>query len=284
VDEPDLTPLAESRAPALRATARDVVRGWLAVPDPAAMEVGPVGASAIAAAAEASRRLAAVDTRPADAGAVLARLQRLAEPAPTPRWNPFRRPPPPVDADAELAEVVAALEESRDTLTKAGVRLAGERGRIAEADARLEEAAHLLRTLAAGAEAAAREIGGSDPARAAALRGPVAAALDERLRDVLTQLAVTRQARLSLAVVGDGHEALAGAIERARATMVSALRTAALAGRAVAGRADLEAQAAALDRSAAAAGDAAATRGAAVRRALDDAIAQIGAATAAARR
>jgi hypothetical protein len=286
VDATDLTPLTEPRAAALRQTARDVVRGWLAVPDPAAVEVGPIGASAIAAAAEASRRLAAIDARPADAGAVLDGLRRLAErttPEPPARWNPFRRAPEPVDLERELAGLVAGLEDSRDTLTRAAVRLAGERERIAEADARLEEAAHLIRTLVAGAEAAAREIGSSDPVRAAALRGPVAAGLTERLGDVLTQLAVTRQVRLSLALIADGHEALAGAIDRARATMVSALRTAALAGRAMGERARLEEQAGALGRAAEAAGAAVPERQAAVARAIDDAIAQIGAAATAAR-
>jgi len=286
VDETELTPLTAERAGALRLAARDAVRGWLATAEPAAIDVGAIGSAAIAAAADATRRLATVDTRPADAAEVLEALRRLAEDAvpSAPRgWRPFRRAPAPVDVDRELATLVGRLEDARDSLMRAAVRLASEQARLADADERLEDAAHLLQTLRSGADAAAREIGGGDPARAAALRGPVSAALEERLRDVLTQLAVTRQGRLSLTVIGDGHAALAAAVDRARGTMVAALRTAAVAGRAMASGQRLGEQAAALDRGVAAAGVAGTERAAAVRRALDDAIEGIGRAAAAAR-
>lgn len=290
VDGTELTPLPADRAVALRQTARDVVRGWLALADPNRIgdKVGSIGAQAIAAGADSSRRLLASLPPQADAGTVLDALRRLAEgavPQPPARgWRMFQRPAPPVDIEAELGVIVAQLEEQRDRLMLAAVRIASERERVAEADRRLEEAAHLIRTLIAGADAAAREIGSSDPTRAAVLRGAAAEKLHERLGDVLTQLAVTRQGRLSLEIIRDGYETLAGAIDRARSTMVAALRTAALAGRAVAEGQRLGEQAAALDRTASAAGAASPERAVAVRRALDDAIAQVSSAAEAARR
>ena len=218
---------------------------------------------------------------------VLAALQRLADHATTPAprgWRPFRKAPAPVDLEAELAIVVHRLEDARDGLIRTATRLASELDRMNAADARLEEAVHLLRAIEAGVEAAARELSASDPARAQALRGAVAGKLDERLSDLLTQLAVTRQGRLSLQLISDGNDALSGAIERARSTVVAALRTAGLAGHAVAEGERLQAQAAALDQGIAAAASAGPAREAAVRRALDDAIAQVAAAKAAASR
>lgn len=290
MDETDLTPLPADRTRDLRETARGVVRGWLALADPARIgdEIGSIGAQAIAAASDNSRRLPAALPPQAEASAVLEALRRLAEgtvPQPPARgWRMFQRPPPPIDVEAELGVIVAQLEEQRDRLMLAAVRIASERERIADADRRLEEAAHLIQTLIAGADAAAREVGSGDPVRAAALRGSVTEKLHERLRDVLTQLAVARQGRLSLQIIRDGHETLAGAIDRARSTMVAALRTATLAQRAMSEGQRLNEEAAALDRTAEVAGSAGSERSEAVRRALNDAIAQVSAAADAARR
>jgi len=280
MDELPSAPLAPDHAAALRTAARDTVRGWLAAPDPAAAlpAIATLGSGAIAAAADASRRLLAAAPAPVDAAAALDALRALAGEEPARGWRPFRRPAPPVDVAAALPPVIRALEDARDGLIRHDVRLSAERDRFAAADARLEETEHLLRALLAGAKAAAREIAATDPARAAALRGPVADALQARLGDVLTQLAVTRQGRLSLGLVQDGNATLAAAVEQARSITVAALRTAAAAGRAVADGERLSAQAAALGQAAVASDAADPGRDAAVRRALADAVAEVEAA------
>jgi len=278
MDEATLTPLAPDRTTALRTVARDTVRGWLAAADPVAAlpAIGEIGAAAIAAAADGSRRLLAATPAPVDAAAALDALRALAAEEPPRGWRPFRRPAPPPDFAAALPPVIRALEEARDGLIRHEVRLSAEADRFAAADTRLDEVGHLLRTLLAGAEAAAREIAGTDPARAAALRGPVADALQARMPDVLTQLTVTRQGRLTLRLVQEGNATLAAAIERARATTVAALQTAAAASRAVAQGERLSAEAAALGQAATAAD--ATGRDAAVRRTLADAVAGVEAA------
>jgi hypothetical protein len=285
MDEPTLAPLPSARADEIARVARQTVRGWLSDPTTAAEIIAALGRSAIEAAAETSRRLAALHPAPADARGVLDMLQRLAEHAtaqPPRGWRPFRKAPVPVDLEAELATVVQRLEDARDGLIRTATRLAGELDRITSADARLEEAVYLVRAIEAGVDAAVRELNANDPMRAQALRGAIGGGLDERLGDLLTQLAVTRQARLSLQLIRDGNDALSGAIERARSTMVAALRTAGLAVRAASEGERLQAQAAALDRSATGAAAARPARDAGVRRALDDAIAQVAAAQAAA--
>jgi hypothetical protein len=55
--------------------------------------------------------------------------------------------------------------------------------------------------------------------------------LAERLRDLLTQLVVLRQGRLSLDLIAGEQAMLARAVDRTRHTLVAALRTAAAARR-----------------------------------------------------
>jgi hypothetical protein len=101
-------------------------------------------------------------------------------------------------------------------------------------DEALEEAVHQCRALEAATASAARELGPSDPVRATRLREAAEVRLTERERDLLTQLIVVRQGRMSIGAVLDSEAALGRALERTRHTMVAALRTAAAARRAAA--------------------------------------------------
>ena len=283
-----VAPPAPDRAAALRQTARDVIRDWLGDPDDARVlaTVARMGQAAIAEAADQSRRLPdGPSPQIARADALLndlrALVEGLAAPAPPParRWFPFGATPAPAPAfeqvEPKLAALLTALDQQRDALIHDAVRMRSEQERIARADARLEDAAHLLDMVEAAASAAARETAATNPVRAALLRGPVVAALQERRRDVLTQLVVTRQGRLSLDILGEAQGTLVTAIDRARTTMAAALRTAVGAARALADARAMGEQASALEATAGAAGPG---REAAAERALADAVAQMRAA------
>lgn len=284
-----VAPPAPDRVVALRQTARDVIRDWLGDPDDARVlaAVARMGQAAVAEAADQSRRLPdGPSPQIARADALLndlrALVEGLAAPAPPARrWFPFGTTPAPSPAPAfdqvepKLAALLTALDQQRDALIHDAVRMRSEQERVTRADVRLEDAVHLLDMVEAATSAAARETAATDPTRAALLRGPVAAALQERRRDVLTQLVVTRQGRLSLDILGEAQGTLVTAIDRARTTMAAALRTAVGAARALADARAMGEQARALE---ATAGAAASGREATAERALADAVAQMRAA------
>lgn len=290
-----VAPPAPDRVVALRQTARDVIRDWLGDPDDARVlaTVGRMGAAAITEAADQSRRLPdGPSPQIARADALLSELRALVEGLAAPpspparRWFPFGATPapaPPVfdQVEPKLASLLTALDQQRDALIHDAVRMRSERERIARADARLEDAVHLLDMVEAATSAAARETAATAPVRAALLRGDVAAALQERKRDVLTQLVVTRQGRLSLDILAEAQGSLVTAIDRARTTMAAALRTAVGAARALADARAMGEQASALEASA---GAVEPGREAAAERALADAVAQMRAALDAASR
>lgn len=284
-DLPDIAPPSADRQVELRGRARDLVRRWSGENSEAVIAAGiaRLGAEDIAHAAAQSQRLSPAASG-GGAGAVLEQLRLLVdqlEPPEPPRWSLFARAAAPaigprLDAiEPRLAALLDQLERERDALIRSGIALRGDRQRLRDADARLEEVARLLDLVAKQAEAAAREIAADDPARADLLRQRIGTGVEERRRDVLTQLAVTRQGLLSLDLVADGQDALAGAVERTRHTMAAALRTAVAANRAVAQAQRLAEQAAALDRTVAARPD---TPGRSADRAITDAVAQMRAA------
>lgn len=283
-----LAVLTPDRAAILQQRTRDLIREWLSSVDDAAVlrVISLMGRDAIARAADGAARLPTGRSPAAvEADAILAELRATVEalaepdmPAPRPRFRLFAPPAlPPVDTqqtEARLADLLARLDRARDALLRDGIRFAADRTRLAEADAELEQVAHLLTGLVPRLDAAAREIAPDMPARAALLRGEATAALTERTRDVLTQLVVTRQGRLSLDLLVEGQETLAAAIARTSTTMMAALRTALAARTAIADGARMTAQADALRTTASAAADAG-DRSAAARRARADAVTQM---------
>ena len=251
----DLAPLPAGQAAELATVARGELRTWLRAKPAAVLDrIDRLGRDEIAAAAALIARL---DTARADsrADALLGELRRLVDEvhAPPPRRYlglPLRQPPLPerlATAEPAIARTLDALAGERDRLARAAVTGRSLAARFADADAALGRVAHLFPLLERAVAAAERELAGSDPPRAAALRGDVALRLTERHGDVLTQYAVLHQARLSLDLLLDGEEALARAIDRTRHVMVSALRTAVAALRGMTDGARMGAQAAALD-------------------------------------
>lgn len=263
-----------------RGDARTLLRQWLVHgEDTVLAAVDALGRQAIREAAQASGRMDRLPAHTAAAQDVLGQLQALAAdfaaPPPAPKWKWFgSREAAPRATTASLDTLVASLARERDAVARTLIAIETDKMRLAAGEQGLDDALELIRACASACESAARELAPSQPARAAFLRDAVAARLLERERDLLNQVAVTRQGILALQLVAEGQEALAKAIDRARDTSVAALRTAIAARHAVNGSQDLAAQAQALERTAAAARDAPTSRGD-VQRALDDAMAQV---------
>ena len=211
------------------------------------------------------------------ANSVLQALQDLGEahvPAPAKRL-PFRwRSRKPAPRAPDCGTLVESLERERDKVTHTLIALKSDKAKLHEAEAGLAHALQLIRACQAAIEAAARELARERPDQAAFLTGTVGPLLLERERDVLTQHAVTNQGILTFQVIAEGHEAIGKAIERARDTSVSALRTAIAARQAIAGNKDLLVQAEALERTAVAARSVP-VAGDAVERAMADALEQV---------
>ncbi|WP_374293711.1 toxic anion resistance protein [Sphingomonas sp.] len=276
----------------MQARVREALRQWLAADDDTLLALlGRLGRDEIAHAAEQSRRLPQSTTpAAAEADAILTRLRTEVEALATPPAPPaqsfadrlFGRtsPPAPVaESGALLTGLLADLERQRDAVLREAITLRGHRERLVSADHRLEEAGQFLRLAEQAVEAAAREIAVDNPPRADLLRTRAGAVVQERLRDVLTQLLVTRQGWMTLDILLDGHQTLGAAIQRAGQTMMAALRTALSARAALAAGQRMTAQASALDRTAQAA---AGSDHAGAARALDDAVEQMRHALAAA--
>lgn len=264
------------------ATARQLLRQWLAgSEDDAVAAVEALGREAIRVAGQGAERLERGAAMGASAQDVLRELQALADafvpPPPPPRRLPFpwrARPAAPAPTSADLNVLVAGLERERDNVEHAAIAIATDMARLQAAEDGLENALALVRGCGAAIESAARELAVDRPDRARFLTGKLAPRLLERERDLLTQLAVTRQGRLALQLVADGQDALGQAIERARETSVAALRTALAARQAIAGNRDLLRQAEALEQTAQAARGAPAA-GRDADRALADALEQV---------
>lgn len=219
--------------------ARDLIRTWLRTGRDDVLR--GIGRDAVRAAADAVGRLAP-DTGRTDAGGALADLERAvavlsrSHADRSPRWwnglRPRRTPPSTVD----VAALLDGLGRQADATALEAIRLNGERDRIRSARAGLEEVVGLVRAVEAGAEAAARELAGSDPDRAAAVRSEAAPILLEREKAVLTQLAVTDQALLAVDMLLGNQTAAADALESARTATISALQVARTVERAVSTR------------------------------------------------
>lgn len=188
---------------------------------------------------------------------------------------------PAPDSLAEgFGKLVERLERERDDIARQMILLTSDRARFSDADRTLEAALGLIRALGPVLEAAAREVRNQNPTRASRLAQHGAVTLPEREQAVLTQLAINRQAILTLDLLIANQATLERALEQARMATLSALQVASAARRATIEGAALARQSAALAQTAQAAekqngGTAQA------RRMLEDAVAQARAAIAA---
>jgi hypothetical protein len=235
-------PCGTDRARAFRQLATTYLRQWLAAPgdDDALSILDAIGAEAVRSASDLTRRFDLDSDATRRTRRALEELRALVETihAGRPRtgFRLFARPDKPMEdrlreAEPRLAASLEELAHGHDQLAREGIRLRGLLDELRAADRALEEAIHLCRALETAFGAASRELDGMDPIAAARLRGPLAIRLAERLRDLLTQLVVLRQGRLSLDLIAGEQAMLARAVDRTRHTLVAALRTAAAARR-----------------------------------------------------
>lgn len=281
----EIVPRSGDRERGLQPRARDAVRDWIAAAAGEAdmlARIDRIGGEALRGAADLSLRLADGAAPRGSGRALLDRLEAVAaQAAPPAKASFWRRTPDPAALPRQIEQLAAELAGEYDATLKAAMRLESDLARFETADAGLEEIVHLLRALRRQGEAAARELRFSDAGRAAALAGAVAR-IDAREADVLTQLVIVRQGRMTLELSLANQRTLAAALDRARHSAVAALATASAAGRAVRERDVLAREADALARSAQAI-DGETRRGAATKAALDMALVEVKAALAAAR-
>jgi hypothetical protein len=233
------------------AEARSLLRQWSTLsPDSVLDAVGRLGAREIAMAAEASARLDRGVDASRSAQRSLATLEALAASLAPPekRARTFfaRADPQEDDLQPRIQALVDSLDRERDAVALSLMALKRDLAKLGVAATMLEDALQLIRACVKAAEAAGRELAVERPDRAQLLCEGVRLRLVEREQDVLTQAAVTNQGMLTLQLLLDGQQALAHALESARSTSVSALRTAIAARRALAGSQDLARQANAL--------------------------------------
>lgn len=245
----------QPRTSDLTEVARQLLRQCLLHEDDAVRTIDSLGHSAIRVAAQASERLDRGSGTAIASDGVLRELQALADayahPTAQKRRLPFgwgSRPATPVRYD--LNALVQSLQREKDSVERVLIAVQTDRRRLQDAEGGLDEALALIRACMTAFEAAGRELSIEKPDSANLLSGTLHPRLIQRERDVLTQIAVTRQGVLTLQLVADGQAALGEAIDRARDTSVTALRTAMAARRAVAHNRDLLEQAQALEHTA----------------------------------
>lgn len=198
---------------------------------------GRLGQSAIRASADTAARLSTLD-RDGSARQILHDIERLAnacDAAPVaqkPWWSRRRHEPVSRSLEDDFGTLVERLDRERDAIARQTIVLQGDRARFAAADRTLEEALDLIRALGPVIEAAVRELRGESPTRADHLVQHGRVTLPEREQAVLTQVAINRQAILTLDLMIANQSTLERALEQARTATLSALQVASAARRA----------------------------------------------------
>lgn len=224
------------REQALRAVAREHLRAWMRPGGSIALE--RIGRDAIRDAADATARTSR-SVEPASTEGILADIERFAAALTEPpkartRWWSSRRPEADPPTASDLAALIERLDRQRDVLTRRMISLQTDRQRFVVLDAALEDAVHLIRAFGPVVEAAVQELRVQGGGEAARIEAETAAALLDRQRAVLTQLAVHRQAIMTLDMIISNETTLSAALEQARTATVSALQVAMAARRAAA--------------------------------------------------
>jgi len=224
------------REQAMRAAAREHLRAWMRPGGSIALE--RIGRDAIRDAADATARTSR-SVEPASTEGILADIERFAAALTEPpkartRWWSARRPEADPPTASDLATLIERLDRQRDVLTRRMISLQTDRQRFTILDAALEDAVHLIRAFGPVVEAAVRELRAEGGNEAARIEAEASLALLKRQRAVLTQLAVHRQAIMTLDMIISNETTLSAALEQARTATVSALQVAMAARRAAA--------------------------------------------------
>lgn len=129
-------------------------------------------------------------------------------------------------AQKQLDAIIAALISGQDALMKDNASIEHEREAIWATMGTLAEYNALASALDGATAARIAELRESDQARADAMTADALFPIRQRRQDLTTQIAVSVQGYLALDVLRKNNAELIKAVERARTTTISALRTA----------------------------------------------------------
>jgi len=220
------SPSDTSRQPTLRANAQAMVRDWL---QGRTLAIERLGQRECGASADAISRIAH-EGGSTSATSVLSTLQEVAQAltpqqARRPRWwlmgTSTRQTAP-----TNLTPIIAQLERERDRLVRNLVTLETTRRRVAEVDEALDTVIRTVGSVSEVLQAARREVAGTADASSEGRLDDAERTLGERERAVVTQIAINRQALLTLDLLVTNETTLQSALNDARTATVSALRLA----------------------------------------------------------
>lgn len=129
-------------------------------------------------------------------------------------------------AQKQLDAIIKALISGQDELLKDNAAIEHERAALWATMGTLAEYNALATALDSATAARIAELRASDPGRADAMTGDALFPIRQRRQDLTRQIAVSVQGYLALDVLRKNNAELVKAVERARTTTISALRTA----------------------------------------------------------
>ncbi|KRA80672.1 toxic anion resistance protein [Altererythrobacter sp. Root672] len=129
-------------------------------------------------------------------------------------------------AQGHIQAILARLASGKDELLMDNAAIDVERQKLWEAMGKLEQMAHIAKTLDQRLEDEADNLDSVDPAKAKAIRETALFYVRQRTQDLLTQMAVSVQGYLALDLVKKNNVELVKGVDRASTTTVGALRTA----------------------------------------------------------
>ncbi len=129
-------------------------------------------------------------------------------------------------SQTHIQKILGSLADGKDELLMDNAAIDTERANLWKTMHKLEQMAHISRSMDQQLEDKAADLDSADPAKAKAIRETALFYTRQRTTDLLTQMAVTVQGYLALDLVKKNNVELVKGVDRASTTTVSALRTA----------------------------------------------------------
>jgi uncharacterized protein YaaN involved in tellurite resistance len=129
-------------------------------------------------------------------------------------------------SQTHISRILGSLANGKDELLMDNAAIDTERANLWKTMHKLEQMAHISKSLDQQLEDKAAELDSTEPAKAKAIRETALFYTRQRTTDLLTQMAVTVQGYLALDLVKKNNVELVKGVDRASTTTVSALRTA----------------------------------------------------------
>lgn len=129
-------------------------------------------------------------------------------------------------SQTHIQKILGSLSNGKDELLMDNAAIDTERANLWKTMHKLEQMAHISKSLDAQLEDKAADLDATDPAKAKAIRETALFYTRQRTTDLLTQMAVTVQGYLALDLVKKNNVELVKGVDRASTTTVAALRTA----------------------------------------------------------